>query len=154
MKRRRSGVTLVELLVVVLLVSVLVRIALPAYHKIAIRAQAAAILSEINTVRLAAFSYHADHNRWPPDVNRGVTPPELKPYLGEDFSFRRERYVLDWDNWMLPDGTPKHSQTDVLIGISLATSDALLGATLIALTGPNTVQYTISEHYTFIIAAH
>jgi type II secretory pathway pseudopilin PulG len=153
MKRRRSGVTLVELLVVVLMVSVLVRIALPAYHKITIRAQAAAILSEIDTIRLAALDYYADHDRWPADVSHGVTPPELAPYLDDDFSFRGERYVLDWGNWSLPDGTPDDPEASALVGISLVTADALLGETLVALAGPNTVQYTIAEHYTFIIAA-
>lgn len=150
----RAGFALVELMIVVMLIAILARIALPAYQGLVLQARAAQALGDINAVRLAAFSYNVETGRWPPDVNRGIVPPELEPYLNDGFSFDREGYRLDWDNWMLPDGTPRHSDTNVLLGISVATQDAALGQALLNLVGDAIARYTISEHYTFILAAY
>lgn len=154
MTTRRGGFSLVELLIVVMVVGILVRMALPAYHQILLRARAAQALGDINAVRLAAYSYNSDTAQWPPDVNRGIVPPELVPYLGEDFTFVHEDYRLDWDNWMMPDGTPRHSGTDVLLGVSVATTNEALGNALVSLVGESVVKFTIAEHYTFIIASN
>jgi prepilin-type N-terminal cleavage/methylation domain-containing protein len=152
MKARRAGFTLVELLVVVLILSILVRIALPSYRQITLRASAAAIMGDISVVRHAAFNYFADHGHWPPDVNRGVTPPGLVPYLPDGFTFRGEGYNLDWDNWTLPDGTPKHSGVKVLVGISVATTNPALGEAFLAVLG-GAAAHTLGEHYTYVILA-
>jgi prepilin-type N-terminal cleavage/methylation domain-containing protein len=149
----RDGFTLLELMVVVLVVGILARLALPAYQGLVLKARAAEALGDINAIRVAAYAYNADTNRWPPDVNRGVVPPELVPYLGDGFTFDREHYRLDWDNWMLPDGSPRYPDLGVLVGVSITTTNEALGNALIGLLGENTVQYTINEHYTFFVLA-
>ncbi len=137
---------------VVMIVSILARLALPAYQGLVLKARAAEALGDINAIRVAAYAYNADTNSWPADVNRGTLPPELEPYLGEGFSFDREHYRLDWDNWIMPDGSPQNS-SGVLVGVSMVTDNEALGDALIELLGGNTAQYTISEHYTFVVLA-
>lgn len=148
---RRPGFGLLELMIVVLVVGIMARIALPAYQSLVLRARAAEALGDIRAIRLAAFTYNSSTGRWPADVNRGVVPPELSPYLGEEYSFVRSDYDLDWDNWALPDGTPGKAETDVLLGVSVATVNASLGEALVSLVGESTARFTIAEHYTFII---
>lgn len=144
---------MVELAVVVLVVGILARIAMPAYHNIVYRARAAAALGDLETIRLAAFEYNTDTGGWPADRYPGEVPPELEPYLGEGFTFDREHYQLDWENWILPDGTPKHPNTGVLLGVSITTSDPHLGGALEALVGTQ-AHYTLNSNYTFIIASN
>lgn len=152
MATHRPGFTLIEVVVVVLFLGILARIAIPSYQQVVYRARAAAALGDINTVRLAAYEYNINTNEWPADVYPGEVPPELEPYLGENFTFDRGHYQLDWENWMMPDGSPKHGGTGVLLGISLTTTDEKLGAALEAVVGTDRAHYTLGDNYTFIIA--
>lgn len=153
MRTTRGGFTLIELMVVVLVVGILARLALPSYQGLVYRARAARVMGDINAIRVAAYAYNADTGQWPPDNYAGVMPTELEPYLGEGFSFDREHYQLDWENWILPDGSPKHANTGVLLGVSLSTEDEAFGAALGALLGSDRAHYTLSTNYTFVIAA-
>lgn len=148
----QAGFALVELLIVVLFLAILARVAIPGYQSLLLQERAAQALGDIKAVRLAAFSYNVQTEKWPADARKGVLPPELRPYLPEGFSFQREGYFLDWENWTLPDGKPKHEGTAVLLGVSVATEDAALGQALVNLVGEAIARFTISDHYTFILA--
>ena len=73
MKDRR-GVTVIELLVVVLIVSILAAIAQPKLSDIIVKARAADAISDMQVVRLAVYNYPTDQQAWPSDVNRGIIP--------------------------------------------------------------------------------
>ena len=67
------------------------------------------------------------------------------------FSFERERYQLDWENWILPSGMPGYPSVRGLIGISITTSNRALGVALMDLI-PNNAKFELGETYTFIFA--
>ena len=148
----RAGFSLIEITVVVLFLGILVRIAAPSYLELVYRARAAAALGDLTAVRHAVFEYNLDTNRWPADVYPGIVPPELEPYLGEGFTFHRDHYQLDWENWLLPDGTPKHDN-GVLLGVSIV-GDEKLGEALVTVVGYERARYTLGDNYTFIIASN
>ncbi len=150
---RRHGFTMIEVLTVLMIMSVVVRIGIPNYQEVRLRAEAARVVGDFEVVRVAVFNYNADHHTWPRDFGPGVVPPELRPYLPEGFTFDRGLYELDWENWILPDGLPKHPETKVLLGISVTTPDPALGHAVEDLLGTSMAHYTLGDNYTFVIEA-
>lgn len=149
--RPRAGFSLVELLIFAVVLGVLARTAVPIYRHYIYQARAAAVMADIHAVRVAAYAYHADTSHWPRDVKRGVVPPELVPYLGSGYTFVREHYLLDWDHWVLPDGTPSKPSTGTVVGVSLTTGDDRFGHAFTTLLGESAARATIGKHYTLII---
>ena len=80
-----------------------------------------------------------------------MVPPELQDKLPEGFSFERNRYQLDWENWVLPEGMPGDPTVRGLIGISVTTSDRSLGLALLDVIPLNS-KFSLGETYTFIFA--
>jgi prepilin-type N-terminal cleavage/methylation domain-containing protein len=148
---QRRGFSLIELTIVLLIVATLAALAMPAYKSMLVRARAAKVVGDFNTVRVAVFNYYADHNTWPPDNYPGIVPPELKAYLPSDFTFDHDRYELDWENWVLPDGMPMHPETHVLLGISVVTQDEALAGRVVGLLGKGMAHFTLSDNYTFVL---
>ena len=147
---RRAGFTLVEMVVVAAVVSILARIALPNVQEALVRARAVAALGDVDVVRTAAANYHSRSNEWPAEAPPGVVPPELLADLPEGFTFERGAYQLDWEQWSLPDGIPPHSGPKTLIGVSIATTDDLLGNAVAGLIG-NNGWYSMGNNYTFLV---
>ena len=63
----RRGFSLIELLTVMAVIALLAAIALPRYRDMKRRAYSANIVSDFNTVRVAAYNYFADNNTYPPE---------------------------------------------------------------------------------------
>ena len=138
---RERGFTIIEVLSVLLIISIVVRIALPKLHDVRVRADAAAVVADF-----AAETYYSDHNTWPADLGPGITPPELESDL---FDFERGKYRLDWENWSLPGGLPDDPNVQRVIGISMRTTDAALGAAVLGMIN-DAAAYQLGDTYTFI----
>lgn len=150
-RMRRRGFTMVEMLTVVVVIGTLARLATPGFHEALLKAGAAGVAGDFETVRVAVLNYHADHLEWPPDGYPGQVPEGLAPYLPENFSFVRQGYRLDWENWTVPDGLPEHPESGTLLGISIVTTDRELGHAVVDLLGGGMGHYALGSTYTFII---
>lgn len=148
--RDRLGFTIVELLVVLVLMSIVTRIALPTVHEARLRAHAAEALGDLRAVEAAARAYHADTGIWPAESSPGAVPPELAGYLPEGFAFTFDEYRLDWETWTLPEGLPSDPSPGVLVGVSIVTDREALGLAVAELLGPGG-WYTLGDHYTRLI---
>jgi len=78
---RRAGYTLVELVVVVLILGILAAIAAPRLLGVSKQAEAAGIVSTVNTIFTAVELYAAENGKLPDDTPYGDTPVELEPYM-------------------------------------------------------------------------
>lgn len=147
----RRGFTLVEVLTVAVVMGTLVRVALPNFHEVLLKARAAEVLGDFESVRVAILNYHADNLRWPEDGYTGQIPPGLDAYLPDGFDFVGPGYRLDWENWVLPSGLPKDPTAGALLGISVVTDDRELGQAVLDLLGSSMASYTLGDTYTFVV---
>ena len=130
-RRKVGGFTLIELLTVMMVISILAGIALPRLRGAIVKAEAADVLGDMNVIKVAVHTYQSDHNRWPSDRGRGVIPPELVEYLPAGFTFVKDDYVLDYDNWSTVKGSAFN------IGVTFITTNQELGLAVIKLVGSN-----------------
>jgi len=145
---------MVEVLTVVVVVSTLARIGVPGFHEVLLKARATEVIADFQTVRVAAFGYHADNLRWPADGYTGQVPSGLETYLPENFSFERLGYRLDWENWALPDGLPGTAGASAVVAISVVTEDRELGRALADVLGGAMAHYELGNTYTFVIESN
>lgn len=148
--RRRGGFTLVELLVVAAIVGILTGLAIPNMRNILLRARATELVGDMEVVRIATQNYNGDNHTWPAEAAAGAVPPELVGYLPDGYSFNRDGYDLDYENWSLPGGLPGDPGTHTLIGVSVVVTDLTLGNALVELLG-NSIIFSVGGTHTVVI---
>lgn len=149
-RRREAGYSLIELLIVCALVTIVANIAIPRLYDGIYRAKAGRIIEDYNLLRAMAQRHYADHSFYPPEVNAGVEPPELAPYIQSRILWTHQDYQYDWELWIDGAGNPTEPSTGVLVGFSIVTSDPKLVNALKELY-KGIVLDTIPNHTTFLI---
>lgn len=151
---RPHGFTMVEVLTAMVVVGTLARIGVPSFHEVLLRARATEVIGDFETVRVAAFGYHADHLQWPADGYTGQVPSGLEKYLPENFIFEGYGYRLDWENWPLPDGLPGTTGAKGVVAISVVTDDRELGRAVADVLGGGMPHYELGNTWTFVIESN
>lgn len=129
-RSNRTGMTLVELLFLLLLLATVLRVAIPQMQLRALRSQGAPLAEAIIQVGEAAVRFQAEAGSWPPDSAPGEVPSGLASYLPAGFSFQGDGFYLDWDHWYLPHGVPEQPRPSTLVGISIVVDQPGLGEVL------------------------
>lgn len=145
--KRKTGFTLIELITVTFILSILASIAILKYQDLRNQGLSAQIVQEMRAVQLAAFNYYAEKEDWPPETGPGVVPTGLGVLLPGQLaaSFDRIQYLLDYENFGA-------AATDVVIGISVTTSDPKLFARLIRYLGNGSPFFVSGSKVTYLIA--
>jgi prepilin-type N-terminal cleavage/methylation domain-containing protein len=92
----RRGFSLIELMIVVVILGLLARIALPRVAMMRNRATAARIVGAMAVVRHAAYQYSEANGDWPASESSGNIPDGLSPYLPRGFRFSQADMDLAW----------------------------------------------------------
>lgn len=100
--RNAAGFTLVEVLTVVIVIGILSGMAVPIYRDVSVRADAARVISDVNTIQLAVAEYLVDNKVHPASGEIGVMPPQLKERLPADFPFAWGAVKYRYRRWALP----------------------------------------------------
>jgi prepilin-type N-terminal cleavage/methylation domain-containing protein len=147
---RRGGFTLVELLVVAAIVGILAGLAIPNLRTVLLRARATELAGDMDVVRTAVLSYNGDHHTWPEESGAGAIPGGLGPYLPDNYTFARNGYQLDFENWSLPGGLPGDPSTHTLIGVSVVVVDGNLSNALVEFLG-SAIVFSVGNTHTVVI---
>lgn len=131
------------------IVGILAGLAIPNLKSMTYRARAAEVSADLEVVRVAAQTYHADTFAWPAEVGQGVVPPELNGYLPEGFSFQGNGYELDYerfDSIVIP-GDPTTTQ---LISIAVVADTEQLSNGIVELLGGSLI-FSVGTKHTVVI---
>jgi prepilin-type N-terminal cleavage/methylation domain-containing protein len=148
MMGRRSGFTFIEMLIVMIVLGLLAALATLKYIDLKDRALTAQAASDMETVRLAAYSTWYETGVWPADVGPGVVPAEMMPYLPKGFAFSRPEYTLDWENFVPPGGGTSASMQ---LGVVISSHNAHMQLALEQTLGDKGPFFITGSDLTFVI---
>ena len=144
---RRRGFSLIELVTVMAVVGLLAALGIPRYRDMKCRAFSASIMSDVNTVRAAAYNYFADNATYPPDGGAGTVPAVLVPYLPQNFPFSTDQYTLDYEVWPSP-----FNPSQLIVGVTVTSGDQEL-VNMVARNGQSGgLGITVGNGFTYIFA--
>lgn len=87
-KNGRQGFTLIELFFVVLIIGLIANLSFPYMRHVRSGADASSVMSDVNTIRLAAFDHFVATGEFPNTGGLGSIPPQMADRLPEGFDFR------------------------------------------------------------------
>jgi prepilin-type N-terminal cleavage/methylation domain-containing protein len=148
MNRRRAGFTFVELMTVLIVLGLLSGLAILKYIDLTHRARAAQAAGDLEAIRIAAYGAWYETGKWPPEVGPGIIPPGLGQYLPGGFTFQRNDYTLDWENFVPANG----GQTaGMQVGVVVSSTEPRLQRALENALGNKLPFVDVGGELTFII---
>ena len=96
-RRRQSGFTLLELLVVMTIIGILAAVAIPALRDSPQRAREAALREDLFTLRSTIDQYHGDKGYYPPDLATLVSEGYLRQIPVDPMTKSRDTWAVDFE---------------------------------------------------------
>lgn len=150
-RRSQRGFTMIELLIVISILSILVRVSLPAYKGIQRDAVATQALGDFNTVRAAAVAQYEATGAYAVDGPAGVVPGGMAPFLPRNYSFTKEQYSLDWENFAVSDSTMGAGLSGNVLALTITANDSLVGRQILHMVGSNCAHWSLENSHTFVV---
>lgn len=141
--RRRAGFTFVELLIVVTIIGILASVAVPKFRTVKRQAMAAQLVGDYNAIRVAAMTFFTDSGYFPAEASAGAVPRNLRPYLPQNFNFRKQEWTMDYENLRILRLN--------IVGIAFTTPDQALGRTAMKLLQQSPI-FTFGGRSTVVIS--
>jgi len=120
--RSAAGLTMVELMIVILIISVLFLAAIPAYQRIQRKARAAAITNDFRVFGAVFQAYAHEKGSWPDETAAGVLPPGISAEEIQSATWSKTTPMggqFDWEfNQTHPGGTSPGTRWRAAIAIS------------------------------------
>jgi hypothetical protein len=111
-------------MIVVTIIGLVARIAIPRVSQFRLRARAAHIVADMEVMRGAAFSVAADSGVWPDGAGLGHIPPVMASYLPPALSFTPEPGVrYEWRLTGMPGGDPNQATPAATMGMGADLTD-------------------------------
>ncbi len=148
MSRSRRGFTFIEMLIVMIVLGILAALASLKYIDLKNRALTAQAASDMEALRLAAYSAWYETGSWPAEAGPGVVPAEMLPYLAKGFTFVRPEYTLDWENLIPPGGG---TSAGMQVGVVISSANARMQLALEQTLGNKGPFFITGSDLTFVI---
>ena len=141
----RSGFTLIEMFVVLVILGILSAVGLFKYIDFREQAYATKVAADMTSTKIAAITAWTDNEQWPPEAGPGIVPPEIRLHLHGSVQFVNSDYLLDWDNLGGGGGGP------FLVGITVTTTNPSLMTHLTRTLGTTTPFILVGGRLTYIL---
>lgn len=107
-RRRQSGFTLLELIIVIAIIGILATIAMPALKDMPLRAKEAVLKTNLRTLRDVIDQHYGDKGRYPPTLETLVENGYLRRVPNDPITRRNDTWVVVYEE-IDPDNPPLES---------------------------------------------
>jgi type II secretory pathway pseudopilin PulG len=132
------------------IMGILVNLALPAVATIRRKADAARVVADIHTIRIAALNHFAELQYFPATQPWASPPASMSNMLPQGFQWSYKTAEYRWSRWSLPNGLPTAPGQTVLIGVEVRSPDQKFMAAIKGLY-KGAVAFGTSTQVTFVI---
>lgn len=141
-------------MVVLTIIGVLVRIAMPRFSDMRRRATAASIVADVHAIRVASYSYYAEAGQFPAIAANGRIPPVLVPHLPAGFSFRKPAGTYRWFVWTVTSGRGRNRTRETMVGVRVTPVGRKLINQLSRMSGRGFAPIVTARHVTFVLGTN